>query len=88
MLLLLTGMTALAGNPPGLIVRDDGRSEDTPWGEADCYLTPSAYDDCEKVNDEINSDITIDVTIVDFNISVIFNKIIIMSVTPTQPVEL
>lgn len=81
MLLLFTFLPALAWNPPGMIVRDDGQSEDTPWGEADCYLAPSDYDDGEKVNDGIDSEITIDITIVDLGIPIIFNKIIMMSIT-------
>ena len=37
-LLLFTALSALAGNPPGMIVRDDGQSEEAPWGQTDSYI--------------------------------------------------
>ena len=54
-LLLFTALSALAGNPPGMIVRDDGQSEDTPWGDLSAVEPMRSETDSEQAKDDIET---------------------------------
>ena len=52
-LLLFTALSTLAGNPPGLIVRDDGQSEDTPWEQTETYFPQEDDSNHQSISPEL-----------------------------------
>jgi len=49
LILVVCSPITFAGNPPGLFVRDDGQSEDTPWNDLESIIPEDDGSDISQI---------------------------------------